>query len=139
MFFSSIYFITSSLQSIGFFIHWFDSKNLNHPALTFFFHLNQVPINIFFMIAFISCLCGCCDIFPISDIILRMFSSVDWSDDSSCICLKKEEQGTTCTTCKFCPFLVYLIYRFSVFNRFAMSAISAPSYAYLVVPDINMI
>ena len=67
-----------------------------------------------------------------------MFSSVDWSDDSSCICLKKEEQGTTWRTGKFCTFLVYLIYRFSVFNRFAMSAISASSYAYLVVPDMNI-
>ena len=33
------------LQSVGFFIHWFDSKNWDHPAVTFFQHLNQVPPN----------------------------------------------------------------------------------------------
>jgi len=29
-------------ESVGFFIHWFDSKNWDHPAVTFFQHLNQL-------------------------------------------------------------------------------------------------
>ena len=66
------------LQSVGFFIHWFDSKNWDHPAVTFFQHLNQVPPNHS----------------PLRRHISTYRCSADWSDDPGRICLKEEEQGT---------------------------------------------
>ena len=40
------------LQSVGFFIHWFDSENWDHPAVTFFQHLNQVQITSLLYLSF---------------------------------------------------------------------------------------
>jgi len=40
-------------ESVGFFIHWFDSKNWNHPAVTFFQHLNQLT-GVMILAAFVS-------------------------------------------------------------------------------------
>jgi len=41
------------LESVGFFIHWFDSKNWDHPAVTFFQHLNQLT-GVMILAAFVS-------------------------------------------------------------------------------------
>jgi len=40
-------------ESIGFFIHWFDSENWDHPAVTFFQHLNQLT-GVMILAAFVS-------------------------------------------------------------------------------------
>jgi len=40
-------------ESVGFFIHWLDSKNWNHPAIQFFQHLNQLT-GVMILTAFVS-------------------------------------------------------------------------------------
>lgn len=49
-FFMGIYWLP---ESVGFFIHWFDSRNWNHPAVTFFQHLNQLT-GVMILAAFVS-------------------------------------------------------------------------------------